>query len=166
MSARVIRWRGGLTGLLCFASAVSLSIPAIAGPDAEGASAAGDAAMQLRRPGEAIVQYRRAQALGFRDTTSLNARINGAEAQRQAFLRICDNATGEPARRACLAARLPGAPDESRVLRRLQMIEDAAHPAVESPLRLQGSSSTLESDSFPSATETRYSNAAEPAQSH
>ena len=166
MSTRVIRCRGGLTGLLWFALAASVAVPAIAGPDAESASAAGDSAVQLRRPGEAIVQDRRAQALGFRDTRSLATRIAGAEAQRQSFLRICDTGKGAVARRACLAAHLLGAPDEARVMRRLQMIEDAAHRTDETPPRLQGSSSTLESDSFSSATETRYSNAAEPARSH
>jgi hypothetical protein len=152
--------------LLALTLAAVLSAPAFAGADAENASAAGDAAMQMRRPGEAIVQYRRAQALGFRDTASLAARIAGAEAQRQAFLRICDNETGEAARRACLAARLAGAPDEAHVLRRLEIIEDAAHRSVEAPARLQGTSATLEADSFSSATETRYSNAAEPTLSH
>lgn len=166
MSARVIRGNFRLPGLLVSAFTFSLSVSAIAGQEAEGASAAGDAAVQMRRPGEAIVQYRRAQALGFRDTASLATRIAGAEAQRQAFLRVCDNGTGDTARRACLAARLQGAPDEARVLRRLQMIDDDAHRAVETPARQPVSSATLESDSFSSATEARYSNAAEPTRSH
>ncbi len=155
-----------MEGLLAFVFAVTLSAPATAGPEAEAASAAGDAAVQLRRPGEAILQYRRAQALGFRDMASLGARIAGAEAQRQAFLRICDTGTGAPARRACHAARLPGAPDEARVLHRLEIMDDAAPRSVEAPPRMQGNSSTLESDSFPSTTEARYSNAAAPTLSH
>jgi hypothetical protein len=166
MRAGILERCRGIPGLLALVVAAALSAPAIAGPEAEAASAAGDTAMQSRRPGEAIVEYRRAQALGFRDTASLDARIAGAEAQRQAFLRICDTGTGEPARRACLAARLPGAPDEPRVLRRLESMDEAAHRRIEPSPRMQGNSSTLESDSFPSATEARYSNAAAPTLSH
>ena len=148
-------------GLALFASA-----PVIAGQDAENASAAGDAAMQLRRPAEAIVQYRLAKSLGFRDSVSLATRIAGAEAQRQRLLRICDNESGELARRACLAARLQGAPDEARVMQRLARIDAGAVQAAPPRARVPVNSSTLESDSFSSATETRYSNAAEPSESH
>ena len=85
MCDRILQRCRGMPGLLAVVFAVTLSAPAIAGPEAEAASAAGDTAMQLRHPGEAILQYRRAQALGFGDTVSLDARIAGAEAQRDSL---------------------------------------------------------------------------------
>ncbi|MFO1466791.1 MAG: hypothetical protein U1F35_10200 [Steroidobacteraceae bacterium] len=98
--------------------------------DAELASAAGDVLMQARRPAEAISAYRRALALGFAGQESLDARIAGAEAQRQAMLSICQSREDELARRACDAVLLPGSVDEPRVLaRRARIQEGLSRPA-------------------------------------
>ena len=101
------------------------------GDDAELASAAGDVLMQARRSAEAIAAYRRAQRLGFADQESLTARIAGAEAQRVALRGICETRADETARRACDAALLPGAADETRILHRRAEINEVLHKPSE-----------------------------------
>ena len=121
-----MRGHGAVSAFL-FVLAMLLGAPIVAADDAEFASAAGDDAVQSRRPAVAIALYRRAQRLGFRDTVSLDARIAGAEAQRRSFLSVCETKLGAAGRHACVAARLPGAADEFIVLRRLGIIDESDH---------------------------------------
>ena len=141
--------------------------------DAELASAAGDVLMQARRPAEAISAYRRALALGFAGQESLDARIAGAEAQRQAMLSICQSREDELARRACDAVLLPGSVDEPRVLARRARIQEGLSRPASRPLQalLQSAQSrepavTLESAQFPAPRERRFSNTGPASHSH
>jgi tetratricopeptide (TPR) repeat protein len=76
-----------------------------------------DALVQLKRPGDAIGIYRAALPMSA-DREAVNAKIALAESQRRAFLDACETQAGDPARRACDSAWLPGAPDEVSVFKR------------------------------------------------
>ena len=118
------RVRASKTAVLATASlaATVLSNPAAAdGPHAAGNMqlmvAKADALLHAGRAADAIILYRRAQAVQPTNE-AIKTRLADAESQRHGLVSICESTAGAASVDACQAALLHGAPDEFRLLKR------------------------------------------------
>jgi tetratricopeptide (TPR) repeat protein len=90
--------------------------------------AKGDALVHEGKPAQAITAYQRAAGLLPGDE-GVKSKLAAAETQREALVSQCQGGADAAAADACLAARVPGSPDEFTLLRRRGIVlQSIDHP--------------------------------------